>query len=144
MRTTELILLALIMLGCIFKIQHWPGAGAFMVFGGGGLALFYFPFGWRTLASPKATDQLLWLTVLGGGASCIALGGLLAFFQHWPYSAQLMQLGTLACAITLALAILIRFKHPRLDLYVDGLMVRCGVLGGLAFSVWVLFSGRPH
>ena len=90
MRTTELVLIVLIVLGCIFKIQHWPGAGVLYVTGGCGLALFYFPFGFRTLAAPKPTDQILGMTVFGGVALSIALSGLIAFMQRWPHSAVLM------------------------------------------------------
>lgn len=143
-RTTELALVATVTLGCIFKILHWPGAGLLMVLGAGLLALFYFPFGWRTLPSPKPTDQILWMTVLCGAAACSALGGLLAYFQHWPHGPLLLEIGALACGSAMALGAIMRYKHPGLDLYLDGLMIRCGALGGLAFTLWFLFAGKPH
>lgn len=144
MRTSELALIAAAMLGCIFKILHWPGAALLLVFGGGSLALLYFPFGWRTLPAPKPTDQLLWMTLLGGSAACTAIGGILAFLQHWPYSATVMWIGALACGVTLVTSVIVRYRRTSLDLYLDGLMIRCAVLGGLAFTLWELFAGRPH
>ena len=144
MRTTELVLIVLIVLGCIFKIQHWPGAGILYVTGGCGLALFYFPFGFRTLAAPKPTDQILGMTLFGGVALSIALSGLIAFMQRWSHSAVLMLAGAIACGVALMVGLVLRYRHPRLDIYLDGLLVRFLVLGGLAFALWDLFAGRPH
>ncbi len=144
MRTTELVLAAAVILGCIFKILHWPGASALVFVGGCGLALFYFPFGFRTLPVPKPTDQFLWMTLLGGASLGVAIAGMVAFILHWPYSARLMLIGAIACAINLLVGLVLRYKHRRLDIYFDGLLIRCFVVGGLAITLWRLFSGKPH
>ena len=144
MRTTELVLIGMVILGCVFKIQHWPGAGMLNVTGGCGLALFYFPFGFRTRAVPKPTDQLLGMTLFGGVSMGIALGGIIAFLQRWPHSAELMLAGAIACAVTAVVGLVLRYKRQRLDVYLDGLLVRCLVLGGLAIILWELFAGTPH
>lgn len=144
MRIAELALTALVILGCIFKIQHWPGAAFLLISGGGGLALFYFPFGFRTLPAPKPTDQVLWMTLLGGVSLCAALGGEVAFLQRWPHSAILLLAGAIACAVSLVVVLVLRYKHPRLDIYFDGLLIRCLVLGGLAITLWELFAGKPR
>ncbi|MBL7947200.1 MAG: hypothetical protein JNN32_14140 [Flavobacteriales bacterium] len=144
MRTAELALAGAVIIGCIFKIQHWPGAAFLFVIGGGGLALFYFPFGFRTLPAPKPTDQILWMTVLGGACLSAALSGLVAFLQRWPHNKELLVCGAIACAVSLMAALVLRYKHPRLDIYLDGLIVRCLVLGGLAITLWTLFAGKPR
>lgn len=144
MRTTELVLTAVVILGCIFKVQHWPCAAALIISGTGGLALFYFPFGFRTLPSPKPTDQVLWMSFVASTALCATLCGLMAFLQRWPYSAVLLQVGAGACAVTLLIGLWMRYKHPRFDIYFDGLLIRCLVLGGLAITLWALFSGKPR
>lgn len=144
MRTTELVLAAMVIQGCIFKILHWPGAGILYVTGGCGLVLFYFPFGFRTLAAPKPTDQILWMTLFGGLSMSIALSGMIAFLQRWPHSAVLMLAGAVSCAVALMVGLALRYRQPRLDIYLDGLLVRCLVLGGLAFTLWELFAGKPH
>ena len=144
MRTTELVLTAMVILGCIFKLQHWPGANALMFLGGGALAFFYFPFGYRTLAAPKPTDQILWSTLLVGSMLSLALAGLLAFHLHWPYSGLLLVLASCGCGLAFLAVLMLRYWQPRLDIYLDGLLIRCGVLGGLAFIIWGLFSGKPH
>lgn len=144
MRTTELVLAALVILGCMFKIMHWPGAGILFVSGGSGLALFYFPFGFRTLAVPKPTDQILGMTLLGGVSLSIALSGEIFFLQRWPHSAALLLAGAIACAVALIVGLVLRYQHPRLDIHLDGLLIRCLVLGGLAITLWGLFAGKPH
>jgi hypothetical protein len=144
MRTTELALASAVILGCIFKIAHWPGAGMFIFSGGCGLALFYFPFGFRTLPAPKRTDQILWMTLLVGVALSAALAGVVAFLLRWPNSARILLSGAIGCAISAMAGLVLRIKHPRLDIYVDGLLIRCLVLGALAITLWTLFAGKPH
>ncbi len=144
MRTTEFVLVAAVMLGCMFKFMHWPGASILIVFGGCSLALFYFPFGYRTLPAPKPTDQVLWLTLLCGAALCIALSGTVAFMQHWPHGAELLVAGAISCALGLSVGLVLRYERPRLDIYLDGLLIRCFVLGGLAVLLLEFFVGRPR
>lgn len=144
MRNTELVLPALVVLGCIFKILHWPAAGFLIVAGGGGLALYYFPFGFRTLAAPKPTDQVLWMTLLAGAGLCLALAGQLSFLMRWPNNQVLLLAGAIACAVSILFGLVLRSKHPRLDIYFDALLIRGFVVGGLAFTLWALFSGKPR
>ncbi|MBS1583258.1 MAG: hypothetical protein JST66_13750 [Bacteroidetes bacterium] len=144
MRTFELTMTAAVILGCIFKIMHWPWASALIVLGGNGLALFYFPFGFRTLPAPKPTDQVLWMTLLGGASLSVTLYGHVAFLQRWPNNPQLLVAGAIGCAISLLVGSVLRYRHPRLDIYFDGLLIRCLVLGLLAITLWQLFSGKPR
>ncbi len=144
MRIAELSLTAAVILGCIFKIMHWPGANILILSGGGLLALFYFPFGFRTLPAPKPTEQILWLTVAGGASLCVALLGLVAFQLKWANNSKLMVSGAVGCVLTLLFGLILRFKHPRLEIYFDGLSIRCLVLGGLVFTLWILFAGMPR
>ena len=144
MRTTELILIAMVMLGCGFKFMHWPGASFLIVMGGCALALFYFPFGFRTLPAPKPTDQILWMSLLGGLSICIALLGLVSFLMRWANNPILLACGAIACAPALIAGGALRFKRPRFDIYLDGLLIRCLILGLLAFAMWFLFVGKPR
>lgn len=144
MRTAELVMIAMVMLGCIFKFMHWPGASFLIVLGGCGLALFYFPFGFRTLPAPKPTDQILWMTVIGGLSLCIALLGLVFFLMRWPHHDKFLVCGAIACLIALGIGGALRYRDPRLDIYLESLLIRCLVVGMLAFTMWFLFSGKPR
>lgn len=144
MRTAELAFIITVIIGCMFKFMHWPGANVLLVCGGGGLAFFYFPFGFRTLPAPKSMDQILWLTVLGGASLWVALVGEVAFLLRWPHQSKFQVIGAIGCAITVLVGMVLRHRHPRLDIYLDGLLIRCVVLGGLAVTLWALFSGKPR
>ncbi len=144
MRTIELALIAAVIFGCLFKFMHWPGAGVLIVSGGGGLALSYFPFGFRTLPAPKPTDQIQWMTLLGGIALSTALCGIVAFLLRWLHQSKFLVVGAIGCAVAVLLGAVLRYKRPRLDVYLDGLIIRCLVLGGLAIILWTLFSGKPR
>ncbi|MBL7963568.1 MAG: hypothetical protein JNM31_06955 [Flavobacteriales bacterium] len=144
MRTTELTFIAAVTLSCVFKIMHWPGAAFLIVIGGGSLALFYFPLGFRTLPAPKPTDQILWLTIPAGAALCVASCGIVAFLQRWPHSATMLVTGSIACALSAVVALWLRYKHPRQDIYLDGILVRCLVVGMIAITLWKLYSGKPR
>lgn len=143
MRTTELAFTAAVMLGCFFRIQHWTGAGLLILIGGSLLALFYFPFGFRTLPAPKPTDQLPWFSVLSGIALCTVVFGHVAYLLRWPHHGTVLMTGALGCGLALLTGLVLRRKHPRLDIYLDGLLMRCFVLGALAFTLLNLFDGRP-
>ncbi len=108
MRTAELAFIAAMVLGFAFKIMHWPGASVLLVIGGAGLAVFYFPFAYRTLPAPKPTDQLPRLSWVAGAALCTAMAGLLAYVQHWPYCGPLLLGGSMGSAAMLPVALLIR------------------------------------
>lgn len=144
MRTAELAFITAVILGCIFKILHWPGASALIISGGWLLALFYFPFGFRTLPAPKPTDQIQWMSMLGGATLCLALSALVAFLQRWPHSRTILVCAAIGCTVTLLVSLYLRYKRPRLEIYFTGLFIRSLVLGLLAFTLWLLFAGKPR
>jgi len=144
MRTAELAFITAVIFGCVFKILHWPGASALIISGGWLLAAFYFPFGFRALPAPKPSDQVQWMSVLGGATLCLALSGLVAFLMRWPHSRTLLVCGMSGCAVTLLLSLFFRSKRPGLEIYFTGLLIRSLVLGALAFTLWLLFAGKPR
>ncbi len=144
MRTVELLFIGAMVLGFAFKIMHWPGASMLIVVGGASMAVFYFPFAYLTLPAPKPMDQLPRLSMAAGAAICTAMAGLLAYVQHWPYCGPLLLGGSMGSAAMLPVALLVRYWHPRLDMYCDGLLIRCFILGALAFFIWSTFLGKPH
>ena len=144
MRTTELVSITFVITGCAFKIMHWPGAAWLLILGGWSLALYYFPFGFRTLPAPRQTDQQPWLTWTAGLALFTVVNGLVFFMQRWPFSGPLMLGGVTACAVVVTVAAVVRYRHPRLDMYCDGLLLRCLILGLLAFFLWSNFMGKPR
>lgn len=144
MRTAELAFITAVILGCIFKILHWPGASALIISGGWLLAVFYFPFGFRTLPAPKATDQMLWMSILGGASLCLAMSAVVAFLQRWSHSRMMLVCGAIGCSVTFSASLYLRYKRPRLEIYFTGLLIRSLVLGLLAIILWDVFVGKPR
>lgn len=144
MHTMELACVAAVIAGCAMKILHWPGAAALIVAGGGSLALFYFPFGYRVLPAPKPTDQLPWLSWVSGAALCTALSGLVAFLQRWLFSGSLMLAGGIGCAVLVPVVLVMRYRHPHLGMYCDGLLVRSMIIGLLVLFLHTAFLGLPR
>lgn len=143
MRITELLLAAGVMLGILFKLLYWMGGNMLIVFCGCALALYYFPFGYRTLPSPTRRDQIPWLSLSTGAALFAALVGLVGHMHFWPGSHILLVGGAIACALMLPAAALMRPRHRNLDVYLDGLMLRCLAMGALALATLVLFAPPP-
>ncbi len=108
------------------------------------MAISYFPFGIRTLPAPKPTDQIPWMSMLGGAMLCLAMSAVVAFLQRWPHSRTLLVCGAIGCAVTLLVSVYLRYKRPRLRAYFSGLLVRSLVLGLLAIILWDLFAGKPR
>ena len=132
MRTPNSYRSPMVILGCIFDPAHWPGGEALILVGVGALALFYFPFGFRA-GGPKPTGQFRWM-------SSAAAGG----WPDVPLAVQqdrlLAVLASVGCGFVAAGG---AYKQPRLDIYLDGLLIcRCSVVG-LVF-LHLLFAGKPH
>ena len=83
---------ALLLIGSILKLQHWPGAGASLVLGGTILAIGYLPF--MLLMSLKQTDKTIGKirNVVGYLSSTLIVVGIIFKLQHWP-GARIMLLG---------------------------------------------------
>ena len=84
------------------------------------------------------------MTLLGGASLGTTLFGLVAFLLRWQSNSTVMVAGSAACAVSLLAGVVLRSRYPRLDIYLEGLLIRFIVLGGLAFSLWFLFSGKPR
>lgn len=140
MRPAEITLVAGIMLGIWCKLMHWPGGALLIVCSGCGLGLYYFPFGIRTLAAPKRTDRILWLSLVAGAALCAALVGVIGCMHLWPVWPTLAAGGAIACTLVLPVAASFRPRHRHLDIYLDGLLLRCLVIGALAAVMFAFYA----
>jgi len=93
MHITGITAAILLLLGSIFKIQHWPGTGVMYVLGAASLCLLFMPLflAVRIKEKPgKLTTVSNILGVLGGIALCF---GVLFKIMHWPFANILMTLG---------------------------------------------------
>lgn len=65
---TEMVIIAIALVGTFFKIQHWPGANIMIAVGLTSLAIIYFPMGFYFLGNNKqnvvATVSGLFLSLI--------------------------------------------------------------------------------
>lgn len=93
MKVTGNIALALLALGTVFKIFHWPGAGVSLVLGFFLLCLVFFPAAvfLRQRDDESKGGPVLNFSLLTGGISFMI--GILFKVQHWPGAGMLLFTG---------------------------------------------------
>lgn len=83
----------LLLLGSIFKIQHWPGAAIMYVLGVAFLCLIFMPL-YLTVRAKEKVSKLNTVTNVIGVISAMALCfGILFKIMHWPMANMLMNIG---------------------------------------------------
>ncbi len=93
MHITGITSATLLLLGSIFKVQHWPGAGLMYVLGGVSLCLLFMPLflAVRIKEKPGKLSTISNIAgILGGIAVCL---GVLFKIMHWPWANILMNVG---------------------------------------------------
>jgi lysylphosphatidylglycerol synthetase-like protein (DUF2156 family) len=89
------ITLICLMVGLLFKIQHWPGANILVILSAFGMMISLLMI-WKRESGdmPKTIHYLLWFTLL-----FFILGGIFRF-MHWPFGNILAYVATFLCIIT--------------------------------------------
>ncbi len=140
MKTIGLVSLALITIGALFKIQHWPGAGILLTLGFFFLGAVFMPSAlWvkKKEAKLKGPVCIYIVSVIG----CLPfIFGFLFKIQHWPGAGILLTLGFSILAGILLPALLITklldkdSKHLRLT-YIIGYFALSNYLMGSLFKI---------
>jgi hypothetical protein len=115
MHITGITAAILLLLGTIFKIQHWPGAGIMYVLGAASLCFLFMPL-FLAVRIREKVGKLNIATNILGMISAIALClGILFKIMHWPMANILMNSGAvLLMLIFLPLYIYSGFKTKTL------------------------------
>lgn len=88
------ILCCLVLLfGCVFKIQHWPGAGIIISLGFILFTLVYIPVSLINSYKSENDHKLKWLYIIGFICILIVCIGALFKIQHWPGAGILLLFG---------------------------------------------------
>ncbi len=88
-----IVLLNILMLGLVFKMNHWPGAGIMLTFSILLMAVFFFPMAIVNSYKKQAKGKHLTLHVVGYITILIILLGALFKIQHWPGAGILILIG---------------------------------------------------
>lgn len=76
--------------GCLFKIQHWAGAGILLIAGLAILALAFIPLAIGSLYKAESNKRLRIFYVLTAVIMDINLLAVLFKVMHWPYAGSLL------------------------------------------------------
>ncbi len=127
-----LVALSLTVLGGIFKIMHWPGAGWLLIFGNGSLSFLFFPLALRSsfLGAGKKRIGLYFAAFIALFADFI---GALFKIMHWPGASWMLVFGiTFPVIIFLPVYIYFHVKEKEKSLanfmYIMFLLVYLGVM----------------
>jgi len=89
---TGLLTTALVFLGGIFKINHWPGAGIMLIVGILLLIFGFFPLALRSNYRAEGNRQNLILYVVTWLTCLVVFGSMLFKIQHWPGAGKLLMI----------------------------------------------------
>jgi hypothetical protein len=105
----------MLLLGSIFKIQHWPGAGVMYVLGAAALCLIFMPLYLTVRIKEKVGKLNTWTNVVGVISSIALCFGILFKIMHWPMANMLMNIGGIVLVlIFLPLYIYNSYKNKQL------------------------------
>jgi len=114
MKATGIIGPALMGIGSLFKIMHWPSAGILLVLGFAVLCLLFLPAAVSVLYKESGKGYSKALYIFGFVAAFLYSIGILWKVQHWPGAAWLLLLGN-AVAIFVFLPLLLNHKLKDTD-----------------------------
>lgn len=83
----------MLLLGSIFKIQHWPGAAVMYVLGAATLCLVFMPLYLAVRVKEKVGRLNTWTNVIGVISAIALCFGILFKIMHWPMANILMNVG---------------------------------------------------
>lgn len=105
----------MLLLGSIFKIQHWPGAGVMYILGAAALCLIFMPLYLTVRIKEKVGKLNTWTNVVGVISSVALCFGILFKIMHWPMANMLMNIGgVILILIFLPLYIYNSYKNKQL------------------------------
>tara|TARA_B110000046_G_scaffold66152_1_gene73987 strand:- start:126 stop:866 length:741 start_codon:yes stop_codon:yes gene_type:complete len=90
---TGLISASLVLLGTIFKLMHWPGAGIMLVLGSAIIALIVLPLMAFLALNNNTVSTNTSSIIFGYGAAILLTIGTIFKVQHWPGAAVVANIG---------------------------------------------------
>lgn len=79
-----LLVMAVIITGALFKINHWPGGGQMIIFGVALLVLVFLPLALRNHFLTEGNRQNRTLYIVSWLTCFVVFGGMLFKIMHWP------------------------------------------------------------
>lgn len=148
MKKTELILVAIFILGLVFMAFCFPGDSLLMIIGAGLLACLYTFFGFALLndirfrnifkkESYKGISTMRMIGAIGAGLSlAVALEGILFKLMFWPGAGLMIIDGIAFLVIILAIAAIRYFKSKAA--FYPNVFKRSIIIGAVAVFLYIL------
>lgn len=94
MKSLGVIALALMAIAALFKLQHWPGAGAMMGLGFLMTCFVFFPAMLYTMYKEVSSKKQSYLYILAFLGGLLFMLGILFKVQHWPGAHIVLSVGS--------------------------------------------------
>jgi hypothetical protein len=139
MKITGNISLAIILIGTVFKILHWPGSAYLLAFGFLVVCAVFFPLAVYVnyKDTKKKKNLILHLSVLTSGI--LYMLGVVFKIEHWPGGGSLLSLGYMSFVL-LVIPILLYSRFKRADQKKDKRILLLGALSLVIFILSGLFK----
>lgn len=139
-KITGNIALAQIAIGALFKIMHWPGAGALLTLGFFALIAIFYPTAifihYKETKASKG-KKFLHISALIGGIAFMA--GVLFKIMHWPGAAPLLEAGWLIISL-IFLPVLLIIKRQQSNSSREKTLFTFGVIAIVVYNLANLFK----
>jgi hypothetical protein len=126
-------------LAALFKIQHWPLAGALMTLGGFTLAFFFMPSALGVLWKETKSTKKLFLFFTAFLTGFCFITGTLFKVQHWPFAGFILMLGGLSGMLFFIPALLVNRLNDE-DNKAKRPVYFIGAAGSMMFIAGFLFK----
>jgi len=133
---TEKSLGVLFLIGLLFRLMHWSGGDFLLIITLSALSMVYFPLSFYFFSGKNLKDQNMPLSIAAGLFLSITTTGVLFKLMYWKGSQPLLLIGTGAGLILLVIALLMKSKKDTFINYYRQMLVRTGLLGGLALVLY--------
>jgi hypothetical protein len=133
---TEKALGVLFLISLLFRLMHWNGGDFLLLITLSALSLVYFPLSFYFFSGKNLKDQNVPLSIAAGLFLSITTTGVLFKQMHWKGSQPLLLIGTVAALVLLVVSLFMKSKESASSNYYKQLLVRSGVLGGLALVLY--------
>ncbi len=134
---TEKILGAIIWIGILFKLLHWPGGGIILVLSLSALAMIYFSLAFYFYADGEIKNQNLPLSIATGLFLSIIPIGILFKLQYWPGATFYLLMGSVGSFILFPIIYFMQKRNMALTTYYKNMMKRVIVLGTASFILYI-------
>lgn len=134
---TEKAIAAIFLVGLVFKLMHWPGAGPLLVVSLSTLILLFFFGSFYFFSDRELKRQKLGLSIAAGiilSWSCI---GIMFRLMYWPGGKNMLGIPMIGLPVVLAVALYLREKSPGdLQVYYRNMLLRVLLVGLLAVPLY--------